>query len=94
MVLASEVGGRWGNEPPPRPREVFASSPRTARCHYGRLAVPQVGGFLSCAQQWELASTLLGGTWRAPAQPGSDGPAEVVEFAEPTLPCLLPLRAP
>ena len=26
-------------------------------------------GFPSCAQQRALASTLLGGTWRAPAQP-------------------------
>ncbi|CAE7568774.1 unnamed protein product [Symbiodinium natans] len=53
-------------------------------------------GFLSCAQQRALASTLLGGIWRAPAQPGGDGQptlSEVVELAEPALPSLLPLRA-
>eukprot|EP00439_Symbiodinium_sp_Y106_P015732 s4904_g2.t1 len=30
-------------------------------------------GFLNCAQQRAVASAFLGGTWRAPAQPGSDG---------------------
>ena len=42
-----------------------------------------------------LASTLLGGSGREPAQLGSDGQptlSEVVELAEPMLPCLLPLR--
>ena len=53
-------------------------------------------GFLSCAQQRALASTLLGGTWQAPPQPGSAGQPtlrEVVELAEPMLLPLLPLRA-
>ena len=44
VVLASEVGGRWGSEAhDPRSRAVPASSPRAARSCYSRLAAPLVG---------------------------------------------------
>ena len=100
VVLACEVGGRWGSEAHDLLRRLVRV--RSLRAPPALRTAAMAGwrrrwwGFLSCAQQRALASTLLGGTWRAPAQPGSDGQptlSEVVELAEPTLPSLLPLRA-
>ena len=42
--------------------------PPNARCTAGWRR--RWWGFLSCAQRRALVSTFLGGTWRAPAQPG------------------------
>ena len=77
VVLISGVGGRWGSEAHDLLRRLVRVKllPCTACCRYGTLAP----GFLSCVQQRALASTLLGGTWRAPAQPSSDGQHVVVD---------------
>ena len=90
VVLASEVGGRWGSQAHDLLRRLVRV--RSLRAPPVQRAAATAGsqrrwwGFLSCAQQRALASTLPGGIWRAPAQPGGDGQptlSEVVELAEP-----------
>ena len=76
--------------------------------HWGRLqpwmvAEDCVGGKKTRSDGWStnvqtrlVCIQFITGTWRAPAQPGSDGQptlSEVVQLAEPALPSLLPLRA-
>eukprot|EP00439_Symbiodinium_sp_Y106_P019261 s9450_g2.t1 len=73
VVLASEVVGRWGGE-----AHDSAALFACGRCELPALRAAATAGwrrrwwgFLGCAQQSALASTLLGGTWRTHARVGA-----------------------
>ena len=100
VVLAAEVGGRWGPEAHDLVRHLVRQ--RSLRAPQALRAAARAGwarrwwGQLGCALQRALASTLLGDVWRAPAQPAGadDVPlGRVLELAEAEQPSRLPLQA-
>ncbi|CAE7649959.1 unnamed protein product, partial [Symbiodinium necroappetens] len=72
VVLAAEVGGRWGQEAHNLVRSLVQQ--RSLRAPRALRAAARAGwehrwwGQLGCALPRALASTLLGGRWRAPVQ--------------------------
>ena len=100
VVLTVEVGGRSGQEAHDLVRDLAQQRP--LRAPRALRAAARSGwerrwwGQLGCALQRALASTLLGGCWRAPAQPTGDEGTPlgwVLELAEAEQPSRLPLRA-
>ena len=99
VVLAAEVGGRWGDEVAGLVRDLVRM--RALRAPVALRRPASAGwhrrwwGLLSCALQRAMASTLLG-AWRAPAMPAAEGGpalAEVVALADQSGPSRLPLRS-
>ena len=95
VVSAAEVDGRWGQEAHDLVRCVARQ--RSLRALRALRAAASAGwGQLGCALQRVSASTLLGGVWRAPAQPSGDEHVpigRVLALAEAEQPSRLPLRA-
>jgi hypothetical protein len=99
VVLAAEVGGRWGTEACDLVRALVRLRTQRAPLVLRRSAAAgwsrRWWGLLGCALQRAMASTLLGHAWRAPALPSAEGEpslADVVALAGPSGPSRLPLR--
>jgi hypothetical protein len=100
VVLAAEVGGRWCEEAAELVRALVRLRAQRAPAALRRSAAAgwsrRWWGFLGCAVQRALASTLLGTAWRAPPLPAAAGGpslADVLALATPSGPSRLPLRA-
>ena len=98
VVLAAEVGGRWGEECQRFVRQLLRlrvqRAPATLRATAAQGWARRWWGLLSVAVQRAVASTALG-VWTMPALPSSpDGVplADVLELADFAGPSRLPLR--
>ena len=97
LVLACEIGGRWGSECHAFVRTLAAlraeRAPPAVRATASAAWQRRWWGQLSCAVQRAVASTLVGGFWVAPPQPRDvELPlADVLDLADPPLPSRLPL---
>ena len=98
VVLACEVGGRFGSEAFDLVRRLVRvrslRAPAALRCS-AAVAQRRWWGLLGVALQRAVVSTLLGGAWLSPAQPAADAApdlGDVLGLGDAPLPSRLPLR--